>query len=245
MNNFKTIIKKILFVVFKRFSFLRALVRNVLDTLAKISIQTSKWVGNMYTILFDFLGTSWYDHRFDHLRGIDNYHWLERVFFVLPKISEDDSVLDIGCGDGIYSGVFYSEKAKSVFAIDTSQDSITSAIKHYKRNNVRFLKKNLLTWDVPANKYDVVVMFSVIEHLTALDGQKVLPKIKKSLKKGGVFFGSTPIVQKLGVSNWEHKNEFTSIAEVKTFLMRVFKDVKITESLWNKDRPECYFECKA
>lgn len=245
MNNFKTAIKKILSIIFNRFSFLRVFVRGVLDLLAKVSIQTSKWVGNIYTILFDFLGTSWYDHRFDYLRGINNYHWLERVFFVLPKISENDSVLDIGCGDGIYSGVFYSEKAKSVLAIDTNQDSITSAKKHYKRNNVRFLKKNLVTWDVPVNKYDVVVMFSVIEHLTARDGQKVLPKIKKSLKKGGVFFGSTPIVQVLGVSNWEHQNEFTSSTEVKTFLMKVFKDVKITESLWNKDRPECYFECKA
>jgi 2-polyprenyl-3-methyl-5-hydroxy-6-metoxy-1,4-benzoquinol methylase len=244
MSNLKTTVKKILSFTFRKIPYLSIFVRNVLDGLADVSIYISKWVGKTYTLFFDYLGTSWYDHRFDHLRGIRNYHWLERVFFVLPKISVGDNILDVGCGDGMYSGVFYSEKAKSVLSIDANQDAINTANNRYKADNVKFLKKNILKWEIPENKYDIVIMFSVIEHLTASDGHRVLLKIKRSLKKDGIFYGSTPIVKKLGVSNWEHKNEFTSLKELRVFLEKVFTSVKINDSSWNKDRPEGYFECR-
>lgn len=244
MRKLKEIVKKILFIIFSRFTFLRNLVRGVLDVFAKISVQTSKWVGNVYTLLFDYLGTSWYDHRYDYLRGIQNYHWLERVFFVLPKISKNDSVLDVGSGDGIFSGLFYSDKAKDVLAVDMDQNAVDVAKRRYKKDNVKFLRKNVSTWEIPKNRFDIVIMFSVIEHLTADNGQRVLKNIQKSLKKNGIFYGSTPIVNKLGVSNWEHKNEFTSQEQLKIFLENVFDKVKISSSSWNNERPEGYFECR-
>jgi 2-polyprenyl-3-methyl-5-hydroxy-6-metoxy-1,4-benzoquinol methylase len=237
-------LKKIFNSVFNKIPFLKRFVKFILDILADILIFFSKLLGNLYTILFGFLGLSWYDHRYDQLRGIRNYYWLERAFFALPKISEGDSVLDIGCGDGIYSGVFYSQKAKEVLGVDKSQSAIEQAKKYYSINNVKFLKKDILTWNVPEGAFNVVTMFAVIEHFSVKEGLEVLRKIKRSLKKEGIFFGSTPIFSKLGIANWEHQNEFTSREHLQSFLKKVFKDVKISGSLWTDNRTECYFECR-
>lgn len=236
--------KGILPFIFRAFPFLGHLCRYLLDILANILIYVSNKVGRLYTFLFSFLGTSWFDHRYDYLMGINNYHWLERAFWVLPKIYKGDTVLDIGSGDGIFTGIFYSDKAKSVLAIDINKDAVSQSKKYYSKSNVIFLKKDLLKWNIPVKKYDVVILFSVIEHFTAKDGQAILSKIKKSLKSEGVLFGSTPIFSELGVSNWEHKNEFTSNGQLKLFLKQVFSNVKMSESMWTKKRPECYFECR-
>lgn len=237
-------IKKILSYIFNKIPFLGRSIRYILGKLADILFFMSKNIGDLYTILFGFLGTSWYDHKYDYLRGVRNYHWLERVFFALPKISEGDMILDIGCGDGIYSGEFYSEKAKRVLAIDINQSAITNAKKYYGKKNVKFLKKNVITWNLPIKTYNVVIMFAVIEHFTQQDGLKVLGKIRRSLKKDGVFFGSTPIFKTLDIANWEHKNEFTSEAQLVSFLKKIFNKVLITRSVWTEERSECYFECR-
>jgi 2-polyprenyl-3-methyl-5-hydroxy-6-metoxy-1,4-benzoquinol methylase len=244
MTNFKTNTKNYLSFIFNKFSFLKVVCLYVFDKFANISICVSKGVGNLYTLFFNYLGTSWYDHRYDQLRGVRNYHWTERAFFVLPKISEKDYILDIGCGDGIYSGEFYSGKAKKILAIDKNKSAIEHAIKHYGKQNVKFMKKNVLKWRIPVNKFNSVIMFSVIEHFTKSEGFLVLRKVKKSLKPGGSFFGSTPLIDKVGQSNWEHKNEFTSEIQLRYFLKKVFNEVKISKSLWSRERPECYFECK-
>lgn len=240
MNN----VKKVIAFIFDKTPFLRAFVKFILDELAAFAIYISHKIGTLYTALFGFLGTSWFDHKYDYLKGIRNYYWLERAFFTLPKISKDSSVLDIGCGDGIYSGIFYSSKAKNVLGVDINLDAIIKARQNYKNENVKFQKKDVLTWDIPSNSYNLVTMFAVIEHFTEDQGLMVIKKIKKSLKKNGVFYGSTPILKQHGIANWEHKNEFESGEILESFLRKVFRKVTITESTWNKERSECYFECR-
>jgi len=220
------------------------MIRCILGFFADILVFLNKRLGLIYTFLFGIVGTSWYDHRFDYLRGVENYFWLERAFYTLNKITSDSILLDLGCGDGVYSGVFYSSKAKRIVAVDKDKSAIEHAQKYYGKKNVNFICKDIEKWDFPEIKFDLILMFAVIEHFEASKGLVVLEKIGRSLKKGGVFFGSTPIFTKKGkISNFEHQNEFISEESLKAFLLKRFNKVKIYNSNW-PNRNECYFECQ-
>jgi 2-polyprenyl-3-methyl-5-hydroxy-6-metoxy-1,4-benzoquinol methylase len=222
----------------------RNLIRKCLYSTADTINNLGERVGQMYNDLFSRIGTSWYDHSFDHLRGISNYHWMERVFFTLDKIKKEDEVLDIGCGDGSFDSLFYADKARSIVAIDKDPKAISYAKKHYQRSNVKYITCDITKMKNTNNRYDIILMFAVIEHFTKSEGTLLLKNIKKSLKQGGIFFGSTPILNIKGMSNWEHQNEFASIQDLRSFLLKEFNTVRIKESQWTEGRRECYFECK-
>jgi 2-polyprenyl-3-methyl-5-hydroxy-6-metoxy-1,4-benzoquinol methylase len=226
-------------ILFKKF------IRHTLGVLADMLIKTSQILGYLYTKGFGFVDTSWYDHRYDHLRGVENFYWMERAFLVLSMMSSEDNVLDLGCGDGIFSGVFYSSKAKKVVAVDIDSTAIRHAKKYYPKKNVSYTKQDIRNLSFRNNKFNIILMFAVIEHFTPEDGVKVLTKVGKLLKPNGTFFGSTPIFSKnkTKLANFEHENEFTSSDDLLVFLKKGFKSVKITHSKWGM-RDECYFECK-
>lgn len=215
-----------------------------LNILAGILIKTSELTGWIYTKIWPFLNVSSYDHRFDYLRGIQNYGWYERAVIAMQKIKAGGTVLDAGCGDGIYSGMFYSTRAKMVDAIDIDKAAIEHARKYYSRKNVNFKSSSIQNWLKKEKKYDVIFMFAVIEHFEPAEGLKILREINKSLIKDGVFFGSTPLFSDVGAHNFEHHNEFNSEAKLAEFLKKVFRKVSSYTSDWPDGRHECYFECK-
>src|SRR3989339_454067 len=64
---------------------LRGLIKKSISVLAVVNIEFGKIIGKTYTLLFSVLGTSWYDHRYDYLRGVENFFWLERAFYTLDR----------------------------------------------------------------------------------------------------------------------------------------------------------------
>jgi SAM-dependent methyltransferase len=206
--------------------------------------KISSFVGWFYTKIWPFLNVSSYDHRFDFLRGIENYGWYERGILARNKIEKGDSVLDIGCGDGIYSGIFYSAKAAKVEAIDIDGKAIKHAKKYYSKRNVKYIEVGVVDWLKAKRKYNAIFMFAVIEHFEPQDGLQILKSVKRSLTKDGIFFGSTPLIKNKSAYNFEHKNEFDSAAALVKFLLKVFSKVDIYVSEWPGNRSDCYFECK-
>ncbi|MCJ7805531.1 class I SAM-dependent methyltransferase [Patescibacteria group bacterium] len=215
----------------------------LLSRSADLLIRFSRLIGRFYTSIWSLQGISWFDHRFDYLRGIDNIFWLERAFFVNRVIKKNSSVLDIGCGDGIFSGLFYSAVAKEVLAIDLDSRAISHAKRYYNRSNVTFINRNILKWEPKDKKFDLILLFAVIEHFSKRDGLLLLEKIRKMMKPDGLLMGSTPVFSDKGYHNMEHKNEFSSVKDLNKFLGIKFKRVKTYTSNW-PGRLECYFECR-
>lgn len=222
--------------------FLAPQIYKILSVAANINISIGILISSMYKYIWYYTNYSWFDHRFDYLRGPENIFWLERAIYSNNLIRKGDVVLDIGCGDGIYSGKFYSSNAAFVDAIDIDLKAIKHAKKLYHQKNINFFQKDILKW-TPKKIYNDIFMFAVIEHFSKKDGLKVLSKIGKSLVNGGVLFGSTPVFKDSGSHNFEHKNEFDSVISLKRFLSQRFRKVKITTSNW-PGRLECYFECR-
>ena len=88
-----------------------------------------------------------------------NYHR-----FFCERILPSSSVLDVGCGYGVVAASMVQTGAK-VTGIDLSAESIDDANLRYKAGNIRFVVGDA-TRDLPDEKYDVIVLSNVLEHIS-------------------------------------------------------------------------------
>jgi len=115
--------------------------------------------------------------------------------------------------------------------IDHTKEAITFAQNHFKADNLEFLqlKAESLT-DLPG-KFDTILAFELIEHLSFKDGQNLIQGIKMSLKANGVFIISTPnkllsYPNRSKPYNPYHLYEYT-IVNLTQLLSKYFKHVRI------------------
>ncbi len=221
----------------------------LLNFCALLVLRLAQLIGLVYTMLWGSLRVPWFDHRFDWLRGPENWVWNERGIYGAKLTRPGDKVLDVCCGDGIYSGLFYSKFAGLVHAVDRDEKAISVARKRYSRENVSFFKIDILEEAFPLDNYDVVVMFAAIEHLSAEQGTSLLQRIAAALSASSnrSFLGSTPIFHEAtGHGHPEHQNEFTSIERLKDFLSPHFAEIELWSSKWGLEgeRKDTYFLCK-
>ena len=204
-------------------------------------LATAKQIGKRYTNNWRRLGIPWYDHRYDWARGPENWMWLERGILGHHYIREGDRVLDLCCGDGMFSGLVFSKKASMVHGVDRNSQAITLARELYTRSNVEFFERDILTDEFPAPEYDTVLFYQALEHFTHKQIDCLLNKITATLAPDGILFGSTIL---LGINhNDEHAVEFTCVEEVKRLLALHFKHVITWTTIWKKTRTEVYFLC--
>jgi len=215
------------------------------DVIANIYISGGKILAKLYTAIWssNIQHISWFDHRFDFLRGPANWYWTERGIYAREAIKPGGAVLEIGCGDGIYADYFYSGKAGWVDAVDKDTKAIGFANRNHQRANIRFLEGDAATIKFPQRKYDTVCMYEVIEHFSPEDGKRMLSKIGGYLAKGGKLAGSTPLMTDRKMHNWEHQNEFFFQDQLVKFLGSVFGKVSVKTSRW-PDRMTAYFVCE-
>ena len=95
------------------------------------------------------------------------------------------SVLDYGCGTG-YGAFILAEKANKVTAVDVSMEALKYARDHHASDNIVFTTPE----KVSSERYDVITMFQVIEHIA--DAKRTLTEIKSLLYSDGYLLISTP-----------------------------------------------------
>jgi SAM-dependent methyltransferase len=83
--------------------------------------------------------------------------------FFLKNISENDTVLDIGCGSGALA-YDIAEKAKKVVGIDIVPQNIAKAKAKYQRNNIAYMVGDA-TKDLGTEHFDIIVLSNVLEHI--------------------------------------------------------------------------------
>ncbi len=204
-------------------------------------LAVAKQIGDEYTRGWSRLGISWYDHRYDWARGPEYWMWCERGILGHHYIREGDRVLDLCCGDGTFSGLFFSKKASLVHAVDKNSQAIALARKLFDRMNVEFFEIDVLEDEFPGHEYDVILFYQALEHFTHEQIDCLLNKIAAALTPGGILLGSTAL---LGIdSNFEHAVEFTSVEEIRELLSAYFEHVETWTTVWEESRVEVYFLC--
>ena len=108
------------------------------------------------------------------------------IYSPIPK-EHKGSILDIGCGNGIY--IYNLEKhGWDVHGIEISKKAVAFAQEKFGLKNVR--QGTIEDIKYPDEYFDVITMNHVIEHL--LSPKKTLGEINRILKKEGLLIISTP-----------------------------------------------------
>ena len=141
--------------------------------------------------LFNKLSDEWWDENgeFKILHRIKPI----RLEYVLSQFKDykvkNLDILDIGCGGGLVSEPL-CKLGGNVTGIDFSENNIDICKFRAEKNN---LKIKYICNDIEKinlkKKYDLIIMFEVLEHLE--DWRKFLIKIKRNLKTNGKIIIST------------------------------------------------------
>ena len=143
----------------------------------------------------DAKGEMWYEH------------W-HRYHYVLPLVT-GKVVLDAACGEG-YGSALMSRRAAKVCGVDISLEAIIHGRGAYAdHTNLELIEASCTELPFEAARFDVVVSFETIEHIT---GQaQFLDEIKRVLKPEGVLILSCPnkaeYSDKRGFTNEFHVRE--------------------------------------
>ena len=111
-----------------------------------------------------------------------NGHYHEFLARHVPEPCQE--ALDIGCGTGAFSRLL-AKSAERVLALDLSPNMIRVAVERSAQfPNIEFRVADVLALELPVERFDCVVTIATLHHLPLAE---VLPKIKRSLKSGGVL----------------------------------------------------------
>jgi SAM-dependent methyltransferase len=108
-------------------------------------------------------------------------------FITEGDIKKTDTVLEIGCGTGLFTEKVYNATGASIIATDLSEDLLNSA---RKRNlPITFKTEDAMNLSFADNSFNVVFGSSIIHHL---DFNKSLKEIYRVLKPGGRMVFAEP-----------------------------------------------------
>ncbi|MBU1132531.1 class I SAM-dependent methyltransferase [Patescibacteria group bacterium] len=135
----------------------------------------------------------------------EGIHPLFRSFLVESEFSSK-SVLDIGCGMGKYLK-FLQSKGFKTDGIDSSETAV-EATKNLLGDGSMILCVNMFEFEIPRNKYDLIISISTIHHGTKENVKRLIREIHALIRKNGKIFITLPDLE--SAKKWdtfkEHEN---------------------------------------
>lgn len=172
----------------------------------------------------------WSDNDFKSRKELGEYYWEQGYFhlnfgdklnfkrdfqelrlrdlslFSLGEI-KGKNILDVGCGKGLYTLVFFKMGAKSVSGQDILQDVIDYTKKQCEKNGYDFNGKvadcAILKFD--DSEFDLAFSGDVFEHITDNQKEDFINEVYRVLKPGGFFTIKTPNKSYLKLTNLLHR----------------------------------------
>jgi len=187
----------------------------------------------------------WFDHEIDGYLWPRNIFWVERGVFGRILMKPGCSVLDLCCGDGYYSDIWFSTIAGSIDACDNDVDALRFACQKHAKPKINYHRIDILNDSFPRPEYDVITWFEGIEHFSEDHILHILRKTDAALADDGILIGSTPLIESLGagkkcITNRQHDREFTSAQDLELVLKNVFVNVQTWVSA-HPQRTTCFF----
>jgi ubiquinone/menaquinone biosynthesis C-methylase UbiE len=113
-------------------------------------------------------------------------HW---ALFYAPEEVKGKTVLDAGCGTGIFSTIFARNGAAMVTGIDISPGSLGTAESLKERfglTNAKFEQQDMLHLPYPDASFDIVWAWGTVHHTT--NPPAAITELMRTLKPGGSLF---------------------------------------------------------
>lgn len=115
--------------------------------------------------------------------------WQHRIFLTQDDSCVGKSLLDIGCGNGLFLS-YAKRKGYHVCGIDYNVAAINEGKKLFGLGDAELMCTALELYAGNGRKFDIITMFETLEHLDDPNG--AMTNIKKLLKPGGILALSVP-----------------------------------------------------
>ena len=156
--------------------------------------------------------------------------WTELCRFFSRWISEDDAVLDLGCG---YCEFINSVECGTKFAMDLNPD-----VADLVKPNIRVLFQDCSQpWDLPPESLDVVFTSNFFEHLptkTALEN--TLVQVFRALRPGGRLIAMGPNIKYLASQYWDFFDHYLPLTELALSEVLTKRGFRV-ETCWDRFLP--------
>jgi 2-polyprenyl-3-methyl-5-hydroxy-6-metoxy-1,4-benzoquinol methylase len=176
------------------------------------------------------------DDQLQFLRHLAAYE------FVKGQLSSQQTVLEVGCGEG-YGSNYLSKSCKEIIGIDVEISAIEHAKKKYTTANCSFKEYNGSNIPYSENHFDFIVSFQVIEHVD--NDAAFVKELGRVLKPGGTAFITTPNKTyrlKPGQKPWNryHKREYYP-KELETVIQKTFPKAVVWGVFGNEEITQIEF----
>jgi SAM-dependent methyltransferase len=181
----------------------------------------------------------WFDHYIDQYyawQKSNNPLMWERGVFGLLSMKAGARVLELCCGDGFNSHLFYSIRAGNVVAVDLDPDAIRTARRIHSAPNVSYAVADIRT-QLPEGPFDNIVWDASLEYFTAEELAQLLSNIKSRLRVDGVFSGCAMVKDVLSA---QHRHLLRTKNDLAMLLKPHFKNVRVFETIY-PNRHNVYF----
>jgi len=135
------------------------------------------------------------------------------------------SVLDLSCGDGSNSYLFFSDIAGHIDAVDNDTMALSYARRYHAAPAISYHQIDIVNQPLPAGRYDFVVWNAAICYFTESEIRAILRKITGVAAGKAVFCGMLPAASGYA----DHKTEFSDQESLKALLGGYFGVVTIRE----------------
>ncbi len=188
-------------------------------------------VGSPARVVRKRYGENWDFHQRERavLEGmpqeIDRYV-RERGCRIAEWIREDDRVLDVGCGEGIITGLL-ARKCRHVVGCDYSAEAVEAAAQGHL--GLEFVYSNSTNLRFESGSFTKVVLSEVAEHLMPVQFVRALHEIGRVLRPGGMLILATPLTGKgTDTSTYAHIHEYSE-REMNALLSSVLGQVELRD----------------
>lgn len=222
--------------------------RRALSLMQRTAAMTRAWAGTAHRGLFHVLWslppqTEYQDHFTDMCFLWDEQRqpfFVERGLHTAIALPEDANVLELCCGDGFYTRLFYSRRARHITALDYDADVIAYARRYNGTDNIEYQTADIRQ-GLPEGPFDMVIWNGAIEHFTPAEIETIMGALKARLRPGGILTGWTIAeIADVGKQLSHHEYEFKSKEDLARFFTPHFSNVKVWEDIW-PPRHNLYF----
>ncbi len=185
------------------------------------------------------LYTDHYVNQFFLMSAVKRTWWVEGPAFCGLAIEPGCRVLELGCGTGYYTDVFFSPFATEIVAVDIDPRAIETARRTHQAKNIRYEVMDFRK-TMPDGPFDVVVWTPTIFAYTPDEVHTLMQRLREVMAKDARLCGFTCIEAVHGGPDvlW---HDMKSLAER---LKRYFKNVRAFERVHPTVKPprhELYF----
>jgi len=146
-----------------------------------------------YHYLVDF-NTGTYSDFCQFKNSPGGYRYASYLIGILKILKKEvfNSIVDIGCGDGFFIRKLKEQfPRKKILGIDSSKQAISLAKILNQDKYLQFLNIDIIKNEIP-NKFDIVTLIEVLEHIPINKVDPFLESISKLLKKDGKLILTVP-----------------------------------------------------